>query len=187
MLPDCIPLKNVKYDIETGEQEIERQRREMPIINKKNRAFNIRLAIILLLAIAAPINLGAWWLVGPGGFASDVMEHPVNICYLAVALLISLTFVFAIYADKSKLVLTENEWYSANAKFYKLTHMCNILKIEPKRDTDDEVYLVLTLEDEHIVHTKYMYTPTVTLQTRTDITEPTLDLTKGALYIPYTA
>lgn len=187
MLPNYIPSTNVKYDIEAGKQEIERQQREMPIINKKNRAFNIRLAIILLLAIVAPMNLGAWWLVGPGGFVSDVMEHPINICYLTVALLVSAMFAFAIYADKSELVLTENEWYSANAKFCKLTHMCNILKIEPKRDTDDEVYLVLTLEDEHIVHTKYMFTPTVTLQTRTDITEPTLDLINGKLYMPYTA
>ncbi len=187
MIPDYIPLKNVKYDMEAGKQEIERQQREMPIINKKNRAFNIRLAIILLLAIVVPINLGAWWLVGPGGFISDAIEHPVNICYLTVALLASCTFAFATHADRSELVLTEDEWYSVNAKFYRLTHMRNILKIEPKRDCDDELYLVLTLEDEHVVYTKYIFTPTVTLQTRTDIKEPTLDLINGKLYLPYTA
>lgn len=162
---------------------------ETPEQNRRAKIYNVILATILsLLAIVASVlawNCGEYIL----GKARPLIGYDRVVMMMGVCLVVGI-FV-ALYIFKKDVVMTAEERYPVNVGFLLATKNkkvlnANIVLCNEFLLIGNNYELTLTLEDEnHIVTTKKLQLIYFNPQTRTDISETTVDLDNKIICEPF--
>lgn len=172
---------NIIYDKDAAIAEVARVNVEQPIQNKQNKTFNTWFAIILSCIPVSSGILSVWLFVHQKLLG---LQHPVLMC--GILLTIAAFVAHSFYEEYKRDVLPTYQWYSANAEYWRVTDGSTILKHDLIPEGNEQYTLHMEMEDEsHVVFDDFVLFPQLQGETRTDITEVTVDLIKGKVYFPY--
>ena len=169
------------YNAAAAAEEVARVDAEQPLRNQQNTTFNKWLRVFLS-GIPISTSILAIWLFLQRHFLQ--LKSPMWACI--IVMVIGVYVANLLYQAWSREVLPQYQWYTANADYYRITNGNTVLRHSLIAEPNDQYTLHVEMEDEsHVVFDDFVLSQTLTGETRTDITEVTVDLVQGKVFLPY--